>query len=115
MMHNTLSHLARRLALTALLACAPFALGDSSVFRVIEGAAEVDTLTLKSAVTQLVYARECDSCALLALSVTAQTQYFQGNSRIALATAVATPRGATVFFDPEARTVTRIVYWDATS
>ena len=114
MTHTTLSHWVRRFTLTALLACAPVALGNTSVFRIIEGAAEVEALTLKSAATQTVYARECDSCALLALSVTSQTQYFQGNARITLATASAQNHGATVFFDPEARTVSRIVYWKLT-
>lgn len=114
MTYTTLSHWVRRVALSVLFVCAPIALGDTSVFRVVEGAAEVETLTLKSAAAQIVYARECDSCALLALSVTPQTQYFQGNTRITLAAASARTNGATVFFDPEARTVSRIKYWTLT-
>lgn len=81
------------------------------VFEVLEGAAEVSALTLKSTVAQTVYAQRCDECPTLALSVGPETQYFNGNAPTVLSRVAGQTRNATVFFNPQSRRVTRIMFW----
>ena len=97
-------------ALTALLLAlaSPAAHG---FLEVLEGAAEVSDLRLKTSTQQSVYARECDSCPMLTLSVDAQTAIYAGNKRVSLASVAQQTRGATVFFHPRTYKVTRIKFW----
>ncbi len=78
---------------------------------VMEGAAEVDALTLKASARQTVYAARCDSCPPLTLSINAQTQFFAGGRRVALSAVAQRELGATVFFDPGTYKVTRVLFW----
>ncbi|MEM6640266.1 MAG: hypothetical protein AAF610_10220 [Pseudomonadota bacterium] len=77
----------------------------------LEGAAEVSRLTLKATTQQTVYARECDQCPLLTLSIDAQTQYLDGRRATNLARVAGRTRGATVFFHPKTFKVTRVAFW----
>lgn len=83
----------------------------SAYLDVVEGAAEVDALTLKTSAQQTVYAAVCDDCRTLTLSINAQTEFYDGTRRVALANVAQIPRGATVFFDPRTYKVTRVQFW----
>lgn len=83
----------------------------SAFLDVVEGAAEVDVLTLKTSAQQTVYASVCDDCRTLTLSINAQTAFYNGGQRVALSSVAQVPRGATVFFDPRTYKVTRVQFW----
>jgi len=99
------------LASALLLLCTLSHAQRLEVFEVLEGAAEVSELTLKANATQTVYAQRCDECPTLALSVGPETQYYNGNSPIALSRVAGQTRNATVFFNAQTRRVTRILFW----
>lgn len=101
----------RALLALGIALCASLASANYTVFEVLEGAAEVERLVLKASNSQIVYTRECDECAMLALSVNNQTQFFKGSTPITLTTATGLTGGATVFFDQSERIVSRIVFW----
>ena len=96
--------------LTALV-CALAMPAAHAFLEVLEGAAEVSELRLKTSTQQSVYARECDGCPMLTLSVDAQTAIYAGNTRVTLASVAQQTRGATVFFHPRTYKVTRIKFW----
>ncbi len=81
------------------------------VFDVLERAAEVSELKLGVGTAQTVYASRCDECPTLALSVGPETQYFDSNRATTLARVAGQPRNATIFFNPQSRRVTRIMFW----
>lgn len=78
---------------------------------IVEGAAEVSALNLKTTEQQTVYASVCDSCPTLTLSIGAQTQFFEGRTRVNLERVAQRSGGATVFFDPRTYKVTRVQFW----
>lgn len=91
---------------------APAALAQKlEVFDVLEGAAEVSELKLGVTASQTVYASRCDECPTLALSVGPETQYFDSNRATTLARVAGQPRNATIFYNPQSRRVTRILFW----
>lgn len=97
----------------AFLICLP-ALAERQIYEHMEDGAEVAKLRLDGSGRQLLYARLCDNCELLSLSVDTRTIYFDGKRPINATTAAKfVDRGATVFFNPKTRLVTRIVYWPA--
>lgn len=97
-----------------LVAALMLSLGSPSALaylEIVEGAAEVDALTLKTTSQQTVYASLCDQCRTLTLSISAQTEFYDGTRRVALANVAQRARGATVFFDPRTFKVTRVQFW----
>lgn len=102
--------------LTGMAACllllpGATALAGTGTLEILNSTAEVDELSLTAAGVQTLFVRECDECPVLALSIDASTQYFDGKRPISLNQAAAAPRGATVFFDKPSRLVSRIVFW----
>lgn len=79
-----------------------------------EYAAETTATRLGSTPLQggTLYVKRCDHCALTTVSVNADTLYYRHGELISTASAVALDgQGATIFFDPETKYVTRIVFW----
>lgn len=106
--------MARLLIALLLTAGAHAALAASTYFELIEHAAEVEQLRLSDGPGQLLYARRCDECPTLALSLNSESRVFDGNRPISLTAAAALRnRGGTVMFDPATRLITRIVFWPA--
>lgn len=102
----------RLLALVVALTVTGLAQADGRVFEVVEHAAEVMQLELSADARQLVYARRCDHCPTLALSIDAKTRVYDGSLPISLDRAAGfAKRGGTLYFDPATRQVTRIVFW----
>ena len=102
----------QKILIAAMLLATLAAGADRTIYRHLESGAEMNKLTLSASNEQLIYARVCDVCDLQALSIDGSTRVYDGRQRIDLATAAGfTDRGATVFFDPETRRVTRIVFW----
>ncbi len=98
--------------LALALAAAGTASANGKVFEIVEHAAEVMELELTADTRQLIYARRCDECPTVALSLDPQTRVFDGRRLISLGMATAfQKRGGTIFFDPATRKITRIVYW----
>lgn len=105
----------RIIAIALMLAATCPVSADYKHFEVLEHAAEVMELELSASKDQLVYARRCDQCPTLALSIDPRTAIYDGRKRIAIGSAAAfDKRGGTLFFDPETRRVTRIVFWATT-
>ena len=80
--------------------------------KVVEHAAESSflDLSLTSSTSGTIRAKRCDYCKELTLQVTADTLVVQGNTKITLIDADQNRYlGATVLFDPETMTVTRIL------
>lgn len=98
-----------RATLAAVLSVAVFS--AHAYLDVLEGAAEVSSLELKTSAQQTVYARACDECQMLTLSVGPQTMFYDGKRRVTLADVAQQQRGATVFFDPQTYKVMRIRFW----
>ncbi|MFK7886836.1 MAG: hypothetical protein AB8G16_08220 [Gammaproteobacteria bacterium] len=99
------------LASSLLLLCTLSHAQRLEVFEVLERAAEVSELTLKANAAQTVYAKRCDECPTLALSVGPETQYYNGNRAITLSRVAGQTHNATVFFNAQTRRVTRILFW----
>ena len=59
-----------------------------------------------------IYVKRCDHCPTVAVSLNAGTLYYQHKNRITAEAAMALDgNGSTIFFDPNTRFVTRIVFW----
>ena len=85
---------------------------DTRVFEVVEHAAEVMELQLGANAQQLIYAQRCDECPTLALSLDKRTRIYDGRTPVTLSRAAGyLNRGGTIFFDPQTRVITRIVFW----
>lgn len=80
----------------------------------VEEAAEVSQLQIQqqSADSGVIYARICDYCERLRLTVDAQTQITRRGARLTLEQARAVNAGATVMFEPRSGRVTRISFWN---
>lgn len=80
----------------------------------VEEAAEVTRLQLQWQGNEnaVVYARVCDHCELLRLSVDADTIVERDGTRLSLDDARSQRGGATVVFIPQTRRVTRIAFWN---
>lgn len=94
-------------ALTALASHA-----GPQVFEILELAAETSSLRLNGSNDQLLYVKDCDHCATVAVSVNAKTAFFDDKQPVNAATAARIRgRDATVFYHPQTREVTRIIFW----
>jgi len=102
----------RLIAISLSFAIAAMAAADSKHFEILEHAAEVMTLDLEASEQQLLYAKRCDQCETVAVSIDKDTRVFDGRRPITMGQAAGfESRGATIFFDPKTRRVSRIVYW----
>lgn len=87
---------------------------EASIVQQVEEGAEVARLDLRlnGAGEGQIYARVCDQCEMLTLTVNAKTLAFVRKRPVSLAEAERRRgEGATVLFDPKSRIVTRIVFW----
>lgn len=105
-------NITRSIVLALALAWTATASARVTILEVKERAAEVSTLVLTGNARQVLYLRECDQCAPVSVSLTPQTLYYDHRTPVDAATAGRFgDRSATVFYDDETRTVTRIVFW----
>jgi len=59
-----------------------------------------------------VFVKRCDQCPRVAVSFNAGTLYYQQRKRISVDAAMALDgQGATIFYDPKTKYVTRVVFW----
>ena len=80
----------------------------------LEYAAEVLKAKLGNAPTRggLIYVKRCDECQIEGVSFDASTLYFQDDDQISAKEAQArNGQGATVFYQPTTKLVTRVVFW----
>lgn len=102
----------KTLCLVIAFGATPF-IAQAGVFKNLEHGAEIEILDLSRADSGLIYARLCDYCEVLALSLGPQTQFFLGTKPLSSSdVARLRNRGATVFFDAETKKITRVVYWE---
>ena len=79
-----------------------------------EYAAEIDAVHLGNTPQSggLFYVKQCDHCPIIGVSFQPNTLFFLNNQQISTKQALnIVDGGATVFFDPTSRFVTRVVYW----
>lgn len=97
------------------LACAATVMAHAGTLINLEEAAEIEELRINAdgASSAYIYARICDGCELLKLRLDNGSRILRARQSLTIADAVALRgKGATVLFDPQTMTVTRILYWN---